>query len=222
MSGTDFPYSGYYVAKIIMSGAEVAYISGTDIYLDSKTAKDAQLSFEATAGGIDNNRFCRNHFFGNGYLAFYFFFAGFCSDGCGAGTYYVAVLPGELEDVYVAIYDEADALLGDRTANNAIPVARKQIRKLGTIGTGFAGRYYVKTTAAGNGDGSSWDNAADYAKLVTKLKETNSALTVYMASGTYKTGAVASMGTANTDANITIYGGYPAEATGMGISGRAR
>lgn len=50
-SGTDFPYSGYYVAKIIMSGAEVAYISGTDIYLDSKTAKDAQLSFEATAGG---------------------------------------------------------------------------------------------------------------------------------------------------------------------------
>lgn len=50
-SGTDFPYSGYYVAKIIMSGAEVAYISGTDIYLDSETAKDAQLSFEATAGG---------------------------------------------------------------------------------------------------------------------------------------------------------------------------
>ncbi len=50
-SGTDFPYSGYYVAKIIMSGAEVAYINGTDIYLDSKTAKDAQLSFEATAGG---------------------------------------------------------------------------------------------------------------------------------------------------------------------------
>ena len=138
----------------------------------------------------------------------------------GAGTYYVAVLPGELEDVYVAIYDEAYALLGDRTANNAIPVARRQIRKLGTIGTGFADRYYVKTTAAGSGDGSSWDNAADYAKLVTKLKETNSALTVYMASGTYKTGAVASMGTANTDANITIYGGYPAEATGMGISGR--
>lgn len=138
----------------------------------------------------------------------------------GAGTYYVAVLPGELENIYVAIYDEADALLGDRTANNAIPVARRQIRKLGTIGTGFSGRYFVKTTAAGNGDGSSWDNAADYATLVTKLQTTNSALTVYMASGTYKTGAVAKMGVENTDANVTIYGGYPENATGRGASGR--
>lgn len=141
-------------------------------------------------------------------------------DVIGAGVYYVAVLPGSIENLYVAINDAEGNLLGDRTANNAIPVARKQIRKLGTIGTGFSDRYYVKTTAAGSGDGSSWDNAADYATLMTKLKATNSELTVYMASGTYKTGEVASMGTTNTGADITIFGGYPAEATGMGVSGR--
>ena len=134
------------------------------------------------------------------------------------GTYYVAVLPGTLEDVYVAVYDESDNLIGDRVANNAIPVARKQIRKLGTIGTGFSDRYYVKVD--GTGDGSSWDNAAGYSALVTKLPATNTTLKVYMAAGTYKTGAVAKMGTTNTSADIRIYGGYPADASGYSISGR--
>ena len=134
------------------------------------------------------------------------------------GTYYVAVLPGTLEDVYVSIYDESGNLIGDRVANNAIPVARKQIRKLGTIGTGFSDRYYVKVDGTGNG--SSWDNAASWASLVTKLKETNASLKVYMAAGEYKTGSVASMGTENTSADIAIYGGYAADATGYSIAGR--
>jgi len=136
----------------------------------------------------------------------------------GAGTYYVAVLPGELEDVYVAIYNEADALLGDRTANNAIPVARKQIRKLGTIGTGFADRYYVKTTAAGSGDGSSWDNAADLTGLKA-LVATNAVKKVYVAAGTYTfSGNFGS--NADAAANFSVYGGYPSDATGLSLAGR--
>lgn len=136
----------------------------------------------------------------------------------GAGTYYVAVLPGELEDVYVAIYDEADALLGDRTANNAIPVARKQIRKLGTIGTGFSDRYYVKTTAAGSGDGSSWDNAADLTGLKA-LVATNVVKKVYVAAGTYTfSGNFGS--NADAAANFSVYGGYPSDATGLSLAGR--
>ena len=136
----------------------------------------------------------------------------------GAGTYYVAVLPGELEDVYVAIYNEADVLIGDRTANNAIPVARKQIRKLGTIGTGFSDRYYVKTTAAGSGDGSSWDNAADLTGLKA-LVATNAVKKVYVAAGTYTfSGNFGS--NADAAANFSVYGGYPSDATGLSLAGR--
>ena len=40
----------------------------------------------------------------------------------GAGIYYVAVYPGELEDVYVEVFDASDNLIGDRVANNSIPV----------------------------------------------------------------------------------------------------
>lgn len=136
----------------------------------------------------------------------------------GAGTYYVAVLPGELENVYVAIYDEADVLLGDRTANNAIPVARKQVRKLGTIGTGFSDRYYVKTTATGNCDGSSWDNAADLAGLKA-LVATNVVKKVFVAAGTYTfSGNFGS--NADAAANFSVYGGYPSDATGLSLAGR--
>ena len=134
------------------------------------------------------------------------------------GTYYVAVLPGEMQDVYVEIYDGAGTLIGDRVAENTIPVARRQVRRLGTIETGFSDRFYVK--ADGTGDGSSWDNASGYAGLVTKLKGTNSALKVYMAAGLYNTGAVASMGIGNTSADVKIYGGYPADVSGNAISGR--
>ena len=136
----------------------------------------------------------------------------------GAGVYYVAVLPGSIENLYVAINDAEGNLLGDRTANNAIPVARKQIRKLGTIGTGFADRYYVKTTADGSGDGSSWDNAADLTGLKA-LVATNVVKKVYVAAGTYTfSGNFGS--NADAAANFSVYGGYPSDATGLSLAGR--
>ncbi len=134
------------------------------------------------------------------------------------GTYYVAVLPGEMQDVYVEIYDGAGTLIGDRVAENTIPVARRQVRRLGTIETGFSDRFYVK--ADGTGDGSSWTDAAGYAGLIDRLKATNSALKVYMAGGNYQTGSVASIGTGNTSADVKIYGGYPSTVMGNAISGR--
>ena len=137
----------------------------------------------------------------------------------GAGVYYVAVLPGSIENLYVAINDAEGNLLGDRTANNAIPVARKQIRKLGTIGTGFADRYYVKTTVAGSGDGSSWDNAADLTGLKA-LVATNAVKKVYVAAGTYKFDGKNFISNSDAAANFSIYGGYPADAAGQSLSGR--
>ena len=136
----------------------------------------------------------------------------------GAGTYYIAVLPSTLEGFYVALYDENNELIGDKFTDNTLTVARKQVRKLGTLATGFSDRYYVKV--GGSGDGSSWDKAASYSSLATKLTNTNSTLKVYMAAGEYKTGSVTSTGTANTSANIAIYGGYAADASGYAISGR--
>ena len=136
----------------------------------------------------------------------------------GAGTYYIAVLPSTLEGFYMALYDENDGLIGDNFSENTLTVARKQIRKLGTLKAGFSDRYYVKVD--GTGDGLSWTNAASWTSLVTKLKATNAPLKVYMAAGEYKTGSVASMGTANTSAEIEIYGGYAADVAGYSIAGR--
>lgn len=133
------------------------------------------------------------------------------------GTYYVAVLPGTLEDVYVSIYDESGNLIGDRVANNAIPVARKQIRKLGTIGTGFSDRYYVKVDGTGNG--SSWDNAAGLSDLKT-LVASNTVKNVYIAAGTYNFGGSNFTSNADAAAKFSVYGGYPADATGYSIANR--
>ena len=33
-TGSNWPYSGYYVQTLSLSGAEVSYINGTDVYLD--------------------------------------------------------------------------------------------------------------------------------------------------------------------------------------------
>lgn len=135
----------------------------------------------------------------------------------GAGTYYAAVLPASITDLYVAIYDDSDNLIGDKAAESTLVVARKQIKKLGTIATGFEGRYYVKVD--GEGDGSSWDNAANYTELRKKLLANNTALNVFMAAGTY-TATEASMGSSNTSCVNVIKGGYPADATGYSLRGR--
>ncbi len=50
-TGSDWPYSRYYVSKLTISGAEVSYTDGYDVYLDSDTAKDAELTLNVTAGG---------------------------------------------------------------------------------------------------------------------------------------------------------------------------
>ena len=50
-TGTNWPYSNYYVQTLSLSGAEVSYIDGTDVYLASNTAKDAEITLTVTAGG---------------------------------------------------------------------------------------------------------------------------------------------------------------------------
>lgn len=135
----------------------------------------------------------------------------------GEGTYYVAVYPGALEDVYVEVFDDSDNLIGDRVANNAIPVSRSQVRKLGTIGTGFSDRFYVKAGGSGDKNGSSWDNAADIAGLKTQLAK-DETKKVYIAAGTYSTKSAGELSIKG--GNYSIYGGYPADAEGYAIKNR--
>lgn len=135
----------------------------------------------------------------------------------GAGTYYVAVYPGELEDVYVEVFDASDKLIGDRAANNSIPVERSMVRKLGTVGTGFSDRFYVKAGGAGDKNGSSWDDAADVAALKAQLIK-NETKKIYIAAGTYSTKSAGELSIKG--GNYSIYGGYPATATGYAINNR--
>ena len=135
----------------------------------------------------------------------------------GAGTYYAAVLPTDLTNVYVSLYDADDNLIGDRLGNKAIPVVRSQIRGLGTLATGFSDRLYFTPAGQGTKDGSSWTNAGDVALLKTTM---TSAVTknLYLAAGSYNLGGASVKGTASS--NIKMYGGFPASPSGNALSGR--
>ena len=138
----------------------------------------------------------------------------------GAGTYYIGVLPNTLSGLYVALYDGSDNLLGDRMADTAVTIARRQIRKLGTLSPGFGDRYFVKAGGAGTKDGSSWDNAADWAALKTLLAE-SVGKNIYIAGGTYPFSSnFASNGTSDGNIVFRVYGGYPSDATGHSIGNR--
>lgn len=142
----------------------------------------------------------------------------------GAGTYYIAVLPTDAEkgiginNIYVELLDESDNLIGDKGSANPLVIARKQIRSIGTLATGLSDRLYFK--ADGNGSGNSWDDAGG----VTLLKSTMKSASVvtknlYLAAGDYNI--------TDTDVSPTVagckfsvYGGYPASATGKSLAGR--
>ena len=50
-TGSDWPFSYYYIASLTLSGPAVSYVDGTTVYLDSNTATDAAFTLTAAAGG---------------------------------------------------------------------------------------------------------------------------------------------------------------------------
>lgn len=137
----------------------------------------------------------------------------------GAGTYYIAVRPVDITDLYVALYDSSDDLIGDKMSSNVLSVARKQIRKLGTIATGLSDRLYFTQDGAGTKDGSSWDNAMESSSLATEMATTSSInKSFYLAAGNYLVENKACK--PESGSTIKIYGGYPASPTGKSLSGR--
>ena len=50
-TGSDWPFSNYHIASLTLTGPSVAYIEGTTVYLDSNTARNAEFTLTAAAGG---------------------------------------------------------------------------------------------------------------------------------------------------------------------------
>ena len=133
--------------------------------------------------------------------------------------YYVAVLPCELKaGVYIEFKNGEGTVIGEKMTGKTLSVARRQICNFGevTIVT-ITDKYFV--TVGGNGlkDGSSWENAADYAALKAHLTQ-NSVKNkkIYMAAGTYTSTESVTI----TNTSFSIFGGYPSSATGTSLAGR--
>ncbi len=85
--------------------------------------------------------------------------------------------------------------------------------------------YYVKTKRSGKGDGSSWENAMDSIDFATYLPLVPDGTTFYVAEGTYKPVYGLDMRKPEQtsslcykiNSNVTIRGGYPADATGTDV-----
>lgn len=141
----------------------------------------------------------------------------------GAGTYYVAVLPTDdakgigVNNLYVELLNSSDELIGDKSTANPLVIARKQIRKLGTIDTSFSDRLYFKSD--GTGAGTSWDNAAGVSTLIETM-QSGTAITkdLYLAAGDYVIANQTMKPASGT--TLKIMGGYPSDASGKSLSGR--
>ena len=53
-TGSDWPFRYYYIASLTLTGPSVAYTEGTTVYLDSNTARNAEFTLTAAAGGMQS------------------------------------------------------------------------------------------------------------------------------------------------------------------------
>jgi hypothetical protein len=78
-----------------------------------------------------------------------------------------------------------------------------------------AAEYYVKVTATGNGNGTSWDNALSSETFITKLaSDIADGDVIYMAGGTYYPSPATTPFFVRIDKAITIIGGFAPDITG--------
>ena len=131
----------------------------------------------------------------------------------GAGTYYAALLPGDIEGFTATVADAAGEELAHKSTANRLSLARAQVARLGLV-TGFDDRLYVSVQGKGRKDGSNWDNAADMEGLTTAIAEGTK--NIYLAAGTY----VVEQAIESSTGAFSVYGGYPSDATGSSIKVR--
>lgn len=141
----------------------------------------------------------------------------------GPGTYYAAILPAKTTGLSMQIYS-ADKLLAENISSNVLDAPRKAIKNLGKLSEKpFANKRFV--TENGTGDGSSWEKAWSFSKLLGNLRTTKLTEHIIIVSeGVLRT----AVNTSSPEGLITlaagtkfkVYGGYPAAAKGTDITGR--
>jgi predicted outer membrane repeat protein len=139
----------------------------------------------------------------------------------GAGTYYVAVLPGSFDaGIYIELKKSGSAV-GEKITGNTLNVVRRKIMKINVGDPGvIANKKFVTVAGAGLKDGSSWDNAMGSTEFYSFLINKSTDNTVFMAAGTYPTQAAAGCTFNAGITGLSIYGGYPSTATGTSLAGR--
>lgn len=140
------------------------------------------------------------------------------------GTYYAAILPTKTTGLSMQIYSADNKLLAENISSNALDAPRKTIKNLGELrSTPFANKRFV--TENGTGDGSSWEKAWSFSKLLSNLRTTK--LTdhiIIVSEGILRTAANTSspegLITLTAGTKFKVYGGYPKTSTGTDITGR--
>lgn len=142
----------------------------------------------------------------------------------GPGDYYAAILPAKTTGLSMQIYSADNTLLAENISSNVLDAPRKVIKNLGELrSTPFQNKRFV--TENGTGDGSSWENAWSFSKLLGNLRTTKLTEHIIIVSeGVLRT----AVNTSSPEGLITlaagtkfkVYGGYPAAAKGTDITGR--
>lgn len=142
----------------------------------------------------------------------------------GPGTYYAAILPAKTTGLSMQIYSADNTLLAENISSNVLDAPRKAIKNLGELrSTPFQNKRFV--TENGTGDGSSWEKAWSFSKLLGNLRTTKLTEHIIIVSeGVLRT----AVNTSSPEGLITlaagtkfkVYGGYPAAAKGTDITGR--
>ena len=142
----------------------------------------------------------------------------------GPGTYYAAILPAKTTGLSMQIYSADNKLLAENISSNVLDAPRKVIKNLGKLREKpFVNKRFV--TENGTGDGSSWENAWSFSKLLGNLRTTKLTEHIIIVSeGVLRT----AVNTSSPEGLITlaagtkfkVYGGYPAAAKGTDITGR--
>lgn len=142
----------------------------------------------------------------------------------GPGDYYAAILPAKTTGLSMQIYAADNTLLAENISSNVLDAPRKAIKNLGELREKpFANKRFV--TENGTGDGSSWENAWSFSKLLGNLRTTKLTEHIIIVSeGVLRT----AVNTSSPEGLITlaagtkfkVYGGYPAAAKGTDITGR--
>lgn len=142
----------------------------------------------------------------------------------GPGTYYAAILPAKTTGLSMQIYSADNKLLAENISSNALDAPRKTIKDLGELrSTPFQNKRFV--TENGTGDGSTWENAWSFSKLLGNLRTTKLTEHIIIVSeGVLRTAVNSSspegLITLAAGTKFKVYGGYPAAAKGTDITGR--